>query len=65
MESVIPEQKVKKTFHINNADPSLTSTVHHFPDISCGHDVVGAQVISNLPSNGHNDSHHKVGEGRN
>lgn len=45
-------------------DPFLTSAVHHFPHVSGGHDVVGAQVISNLPSNGHNDSHHKVGKSR-
>lgn len=54
----------KNIFHINNIDPFLTSAVHHFTDISGGHDVVGAQVISNLPSNGYNDSHHKVGKSR-
>lgn len=56
--------KNKKTCHINNIDPFLTSAVHHFPDVSGGHDVVGAQVISNLPSDGHDDSHHKVRKSR-
>lgn len=53
-----------KTYHVNNFDPFLTSAVHHFPDVSGGHDVVGAQVISNLPPNGHNDGHHEVGKSR-
>lgn len=61
---ILDEKKNKKRCHINNIDPFLTSAVHHFPDVSGGHDVVGAQVISNLPSNGHDDSHHKVRKSR-
>lgn len=45
--------------------PYLTSTVHKFPDISSGHDLIGAQIVSKLASNGHNDGHDKVGKCRN
>ena len=43
----------------------LTSTVHKFPDISGGHDLVGAQIVSKLATNGHDNGHDKVGKCRN
>lgn len=45
--------------------PYLTSTVHKFPNISSSHDLIGAQIVSKLASNGHDDGHDKVGKCRN
>lgn len=45
--------------------PFLTSTVHQFPDISGGHDLVGAQIVSDLATNGHDDGHDEVRKCRN
>lgn len=42
--------------------PFLTSTVHKFPDIGCGHDLVGAQIISELATYGHDNGHDEVGK---
>lgn len=42
--------------------PFLTSTVHKFPDVSSGHDLVGAQIVSKLASNGHDNGHDEVGK---
>lgn len=43
----------------------LTSAIHEFTDISGGHYLIGAQIISNLATDGHNDGHDKVGKCRN
>jgi len=43
----------------------LTSTVHKFPDVSGGHDLVGAQIIRNVATDGHDNGHDEVGECRN
>lgn len=40
----------------------LTSAVHKFPDVRGGHDLVGAQIVSNLATNGHDDGHDEVGK---
>lgn len=45
--------------------PFLTSTVHKFPDVSGGHDLVGAQIVSDLATNGHDNGHDKVRKCRN
>lgn len=42
----------------------LTSAVHDFPDSGSCQDVLAAQVVGQLATNGHNDGHHQVGEGR-
>lgn len=52
-------------FTVNIFRVFLTSTVHKFTDIGCGHDLIGAQIVSNLTANGHNDGHDKVGKCRN
>lgn len=41
---------------------SLTSTVHHLPDVGGGHQIVGSQVICQLASNRHDDCHHQMGQ---
>lgn len=56
-------------WHYNSAFPSLcsflTSTVHKFSDVSGGHDLVAAQIVSNLAPDGHDDGHDEVGKCRN
>lgn len=42
----------------------LTSTVHDFPDVGSGQDVLAAQVVGQLAADGHNDGHHQVGQSR-
>lgn len=46
-------------------DPGLlTSTVHDFPDSSGGQDVPAAQVVGQLATDGHDDGHHQMRQGR-
>lgn len=52
-------------FTVSTCRLFLTSTIHEFTDISGGHDLIGAQIVSNLATNGHNDGHDKVGKCRN
>lgn len=42
----------------------LTSTVHDFPDSGSCQDVLAAQVVGQLATDGHDDGHHQMGEGR-
>lgn len=41
---------------------SLTSTVHEFPDVGGGHQVVSPQVVGQLAANRHNDRHDQMGQ---
>lgn len=41
---------------------SLTSTVHKFPDVGRGHDLVGAEIVGKLATDGNNDGHNQMGK---
>lgn len=41
---------------------SLTSTVHKFPDMGGGHDLVGAEIVGKLATDGDNDGHNQMGK---
>lgn len=46
-------------------DPGLlTSTVHDFPDSGGGQDVPAAEVVGQLATDGHDDGHHQMRQGR-
>lgn len=46
-------------------DPGLlTSTVHDFPDSGGGQDVPAAEVVGQLATDGHNDGHNQMRQGR-
>lgn len=58
----VPREVWKTIFHPRLS--LLTSTVHDFPDVGSGQDVLAAQVVGQLAADGHNDGHHQVGQGR-
>ena len=52
------------SIHLSHVSFSLTSTVHEFAHVGCGHDVVGPQVVCQLPSDWHNDGHDQMRQSR-
>lgn len=41
---------------------SLTSTVHKFSDVGGGQDLVAAEIVSKLATDGDNDGHNQMGK---
>lgn len=60
--SCAKKKVLKMRFHLEFK--FLTSTVHDFPYGGSRQDVLAAQVVSQLATDGHDDGHHQMRQGR-